>query len=106
MQLGATKQQLQGRQKTFFLEFRRDGGVFVDKLAQRFGTQLGAVLLWRRDPFWRLDACSLEPPNNRQAGRKRNLSRNSRRDVRIVLCISFERNSVLLCCGEESVLEA
>ena len=38
-----------GRQKTFFLGIQKGRwGVFVDKLAQRFGTQLGAVLLWRR----------------------------------------------------------
>ena len=58
----------------------------MGKFEHGFGTQLGAVLLWRgttttptpttttttitttttttKGPFWKLDACSLEPPNN------------------------------------------
>ena len=50
-----------GRQKTFFLGIQKGRwGVFVDKLAQRFGTQLGAVLLWRRvrSGGLMIDSCS------------------------------------------------
>ena len=54
----------------------------MGKFEHGFGTQLGAVLLWRRVPFWKPDACSLELPNKscrRQTGDKKRdiFSRNS-----------------------------
>ena len=36
----------------------------MGKFEHGFGTQLGAVLLWRRVRSGGLKACSLEPPNN------------------------------------------
>ena len=49
----------------------------MGKFERGFGTQLGAVLLWRR-VFWKADACSLEPPNNSCRRQKREFfSRNS-----------------------------
>ena len=49
MQLGATKQQLQEVEKDIFQGIQKGRwAVFVGKFEHGFGTQLGAVLLWRR----------------------------------------------------------
>ena len=52
MQFGATKQELQETKKEiFFLGIQKGRlAVFVGKFEHGFGTQLGAVLLWRRVP--------------------------------------------------------